>query len=325
MKKKITIRDVAYLSGVSISTVSRVVSGKMRVSEDTRKKVLRAIEKTGYEPDYTARALATNSTDTIAVIIDRSPMQSFSNAFFIEIIQSIVTQLTKYKKDMILLIKESEHNEEYNEVKRLIKSRKIDGVIKLSVQKDDMTLDYLISTNTPTVVVGRCDNSNIFTVNNDNKEAMRLSTKNLLETGCRKIAFVAGSPEYVVTIDRQQGFETALKENNIKIDKDDFYYIDFSTDSGYKLAKKLLDKKYDSIACTDDLIAFGISKYYNEHNKQIKINSFNNTYLSEISPIPFSSVDVNAKDLGKEAVELLFNNSNKIKDVIVDTNLILRS
>lgn len=325
MKKKVTIRDVAYISGVSISTVSRVVSGKIKVSEETQKKVLEAIEKTGYEPDYTARALATNSTDTIAVIIDRSPSRSFSNAFFIEIIKSIVTQLTKYKKDMILLIKESEYNEEYNEVKRLIKSGKVDAVIKLSVQKDDMTLDYLISTNTPTVVVGRCDNNNIFTVNNDNKKAMYLSAKNLIDSGYKKIAFVGGSSDYVVTVDRQLGFETALKENNIEINKDDFYYIDFSTDSGYELAEKLLDKDYDSIACTDDLIAFGIAKYYNEQNRYIKINSFNNTNLSEFSPIPFSSVDVNAKELGKEAVDLLFNNHEKIKDVIVETNLIIRS
>lgn len=325
MKKKVTIRDVAYLSGVSISTVSRAVSGNSKVSEKTQKKVMEAIEKTGYEPDYTARSLATNSTDTIAVIIDRSPTHSFSNAFFIEIIQAIATRLTKYKKDMILVLKESENNEECLEVKRLIRSGKIDAVIKLSVQKDDKTLEYLISTNTPTVLVGRYDNKNIHTVNNDNTKAMQLSTENLIDLGYKKIAFVAGSPEYVVTVDRQIGFEKALESRQIKQNKNDRYYIDFSIEAGYKLAETLIEKKYDAIACTDDLISFGISKYYSEINKNIKINSFNNTYLAQLSPIPFSSVDVNAEELGKEAVDLLFNNPNKNKNVIVDTKLVTRS
>lgn len=61
MNSKVTIKDIAYLSGVSISTVSRVVSGKKNVNEITRKKVQDVIKKTGYEPNYTARALATKT------------------------------------------------------------------------------------------------------------------------------------------------------------------------------------------------------------------------------------------------------------------------
>ena len=116
MNRKVTIRDIAYLSGVSISTVSRVVSGKTNVNEETRKAVLDAIEKTGYEPNYTARALATRSADTIGVIIDRVPSKGLNNTFFIESIQSIATSLNKYNKDMLLVFSSSDKSDEDRKV-----------------------------------------------------------------------------------------------------------------------------------------------------------------------------------------------------------------
>lgn len=324
MKRKVTIRDVAYLAGVSISTVSRVVSNKVNVNEETRLKVQKAIDKTGYEPNYTARALATSSTDTIAVIIDRSPTQSFGNSFFLDALDGIATKLSEYKKDILLLFSEENFSDEYSKVKFLIQSNKIDGIIKLSVKKNDQTIKYLHSTGTPTVVVGR-PNEDILYVNNDNVYAMKKAVNHLISNDAKKIAFVGGNKELIVTLDREKGFKSALDEANIFYDDNDIFYEGFTIDSGYEIADTLVKNNYDSVACTDDLIAYGIAKRYNELNKNIKIISFNNTYLAEISPLPISTVDVNAKKLGQEAVELLLSENPNKRHSIIDTNLIIRS
>nr|WP_276939820.1 LacI family DNA-binding transcriptional regulator [Helcococcus sueciensis] len=325
MNRKVTIRDIAYLSGVSISTVSRVVSGKANVSEETRQAVQDAIKKTGYEPNYTARALATKSADTVGVIIDRVPSKGLNNTFFIDSIQSIATTLNKYNKDMLLVFSSSDKSDEDIKVKKLIQSNKIDGIIKLSVQKNDKTLQYLSETETPTVLVGRTDLKNIISVNNDNIKAMKQGVNHLISKGMKKIAFVSGSPEYLVTVDRTTGYKLALEEAGLEYNEDNIFYTSFDIDSGYYIADELLKGDYEAVACTDDSIAFGISKKYTELGKYIEILTFNNSYLADFSDIPFTSVDINASELGRQSVELLLNNNKNIKEMLVETKLIIRS
>ena len=324
MKKKVTIRDVAYLAGVSISTVSRVVSNKVNVNEATRQKVQRAIDKTGYEPNYTARALATKNTDTIAVILDRSPSQSFGNSFFLDTLDALATKLNEYNKDLLLLFSDEIFSDEHSKVKKLIQSNKIDGVIKLSVIENDQTIKYLVSTSTPTVVVGRPEEDVLY-VNNDNFIAMKEVVNHIISKGCKKIAFVGGNKKLVVTSDREKGYEEALKDAQLAFDESFVFYSHFTIDSGYDLADKLIAEKFDAVACTDDLIAYGIAKRYAELNKKINITGFNNTYLSQLSPIPITTVDIHAKDLGKQAVDLLLNENSDRAYSIIPTKIITRS
>lgn len=325
MNTKVTIRDIAYLSGVSISTVSRVVSGKSNVNEATRKKVEEVIEITGYEPNYTARALATKNTDTIAVIIDRTPTQSFGNSFFIDVLDAIATQLNVEGKDMILLFSSPHIYDEDIKVKRLIQSNKIDGVIKLSVQENDKTLQFLIDSGTPTVVVGRSEDNNVLTVDNDNVKAMKEGVDYLINNGAKNIAFVAGQKDLVVTIDRLNGYKKSLNSHGISFKEDDIYYTDFDIDEAYKISEKLINKNYDAIASTDDLIAYGISRRYQETGNHTNILTFNNTLLTKLTSIPITTIDINVNKLGKKAVELLLHSDENDKNIIVNTKLITRS
>lgn len=325
MNTKVTIRDIAYLSGVSISTVSRVVSGKSNVNEATRKKVEEVIKITGYQPNYTARALATKNTNTIAVIIDRTPTQSFGNSFFIDVLDAIATQLNNEGKDMILLFSSPHIYDEDIKVKRLIQSNKIDGVIKLSVQENDKTLQFLIDSNTPTVVIGRAEDKNVLTVDNDNVKAMKEGVDYLINNGAKNIAFVAGQKDLVVTIDRLQGYKEALESHGIKFNEDDIYYTDFDIDEAYNVSDKLINKHYDAIASTDDLIAYGISRRYQDSGSHTNILTFNNTLLTKLTNIPISTIDIDVNKLGKKAVELLLHSDENDKNIIVNTKLITRS
>ncbi|WP_103981430.1 LacI family DNA-binding transcriptional regulator [Helcococcus massiliensis] len=322
MNSKVTIKDIAYLSGVSISTVSRVVSGKKNVNEITRKKVQDVIKKTGYEPNYTARALATKNTNTIAVVLDRTPKQSFTNSFYIEALEAISYELNLHGKDMLLVFSSNNIKKEDNKVKQLIQTNKIDGVIKLSVHQEDQTLQYLVETSTPTVIIGRHDNKNILSVNNNNVEAMEMAVDELINKGNKKIALVTGNKDLTVTIDRMEGYKKSLLRNNLTFSKDDIYSVNFDIDDAYNIADEIFKKDYDAIATTDDLIAFGISKRAKEVNKIYDILTFNNTLLAELSELPLIIVDINPAEIGKKSVELLLDTAPIEKQVIVNTKII---
>lgn len=322
MKSKVTIKDIAYLSGVSISTVSRVVSGKKNVNETTRKRVQDVIKKTGYEPNYTARALATKNTNTIAVVLDRTPQQSFTNSFYIEALEAISSELSLNGKDMLLVFASNNIKREDNKVKQLIQTNKIDGVIKLSVRQKDQTLQYLVETSTPTVIIGRHDNKNILSVNNNNVEAMEKGLDVLIKKGNKKIALVTGNKDLTVTIDRIEGYKNSLKKHGLTYSEDDIYSVSFDITAAYNIAEEILKKDYDAIATTDDLIAFGISKRAKEENKFYDILTFNNTLMAELSELPLIIVDINPAEIGKKSVELLLDACPIQKQVIVDTKII---
>lgn len=322
MNSKVTIKDIAYLSGVSISTVSRVVSGKKNVNEITRKKVQDVIKKTGYEPNYTARALATKNTNTIAVILDRTPKQSFTNSFYIEALEAISYELDLHGKDMLLVFSSNNIKKEDNKVKQLIQTNKIDGVIKLSVHQEDQTLQYLVETSTPTVIIGRHDNKNILSVNNNNVEAMEMAVDKLVNKGNKKIALVTGNRDLTVTIDRIEGYKKSILSNGLTYSEDDIYSVKFDIDDAYNIADEIFKKDYDAIATTDDLIAFGISKRAKEVNKVYDILTFNNTLLAELSELPLIIVDINPAEIGKKSVELLLDTEPIEKQVIVNTKII---
>lgn len=325
MKGKVTIRDIAYLSGVSISTVSRVVSGKSNVNKATRQKVEEVINQTGYEPNYTARALATKNTNTIAVIIDRSPTQSFGNSFFIDVLDSIATNLNSRDKDMILVFSSPNKFDGDLKVKQLIQSNKIDGVIKLSVQKNDKTLKYLMDSSTPTVIIGSSDEFDVLSVNNNNIQAMRQGANHLLTDGFKKIAFVAGQPDLTVTIDRLMGYKLAMQDHKMPVHESDIYYTNFDIEDSYKIADKLMNKGYDAIATTDDLIAYGIARRFKETGRTCNILTFNNSLLTSLSSLPLTIIDINVKDLGKKSVDLLLDENPSDRQITVETKLITRS
>lgn len=324
---KVTIRDVAKLAGVSISTVSRVVAEKGLVNQETVEKVREAIEKTGYQPNYIARALATKSTDTIGVIVDRSPALSLRNSYFVEVLEAIATELAKNDKDMLVVFSE-DNNLENRKVKKLINSKKIDGFIKLSVLKDDKTIGFLSESKTPTVVIGSPEiEDGIISIDNDNIQSMKNVVQYHIDKGRNKIAFVGGNLSYIVSAHRKEGYRLALEENGIEYDEDLVFCTEFTIEDGYNIAQELLNRKIDAVACTDDLIAVGIANRYSENKQKIAISGFNNTYYSMNTKIPITTVDINVRELGKKSVELLMDfiqNGTIIDKSFIETKIIIR-
>src|SRR5690625_2519062 len=165
----VTIKDVAKATGVSPSTVSRVISDSPRISEETKRKVRKAMKEMGYHPNISARNLVAKSTKSIGVILPSSADKALQNPFFPEVLRGIGSIAYEMEYTVTLLSGKTE-KEIYQEVKRMVNGRYVDGIILLYSLMDDPVIDFLYKKNFPFVVIGRPYNyvNEITHVNNDN-------------------------------------------------------------------------------------------------------------------------------------------------------------
>lgn len=327
----VTIKEVADLAKVSTSTVSRVLAGNPRISDETKERVWKAVKHLNYHPNAIARSLANKSTNTLGVILPSGNDDLFKNPFFIQ----AMTGISKYAKKIgyyIMYTYSKNEEEEVNIIDNYINSKLVDGIILLTSRYDDKSIKNLKNRKFPFVVIGRPDDiDNDLWIDNDNFRAMREIVYYLIEKEHRNIAFIGGPSNLYMSRDRYQGYISALQENNIDIDSNYIYEMeDFTEECGYLAAKKIFENKsVTGIVTTDDLLAFGALKFMKEKSiKDISIAGFNNTPLSEYQSPPLTTVNINADLLGYNAAKLLISSLRNTLEgknyFIVNTEIIKR-
>jgi len=326
----VTIKDVAKEANVSPSTVSRVIAGSNRISEETKKKVKDAIEKLNYHPNVVARSLTSKMTKVIGIVLPSEEGNLFKNPFFIY----VMTGISKYAQEagyyiMYTFFKTEE--EKLNAIKNYINSNLADGIILTTVHSKDKGIKYLKEKDFPFVVIGRPeDTKNVLWVDNDNFQAMYNVLSKLFMKGHREIAFIGAKSELNVSKDRLSGYKQAHRIHGVDIDENMIVEVeDFREDLGYNAIRQILNvSKPTAVVCTDDLLALGVSSYLvQNHIKAIAIVGFNNTPLAEYQKPSLSSVDINAKQLGYYAIKMLVDKlEGNIENMhyIIETNLIER-
>ncbi|WP_299094937.1 LacI family DNA-binding transcriptional regulator [uncultured Metabacillus sp.] len=308
----VTIKDVAKKANVAPSTVSRVIANSPRISEQTKKRVREVMEELGYHPNFQARSLAAKSTQAIGVIMPNSAYHAFQNPFFPEVLRGI-SKNAHANKYGIYLSTGSTENEIYAEVMSMVQGRRVDGIILLYSRINDKAMKFLQETNFPFSVVGRPyeNEERITYVDNDNIYITKQITNYLIELGHRTIAFVGGSSDFVVTIDRLNGYKLALAEAGIPFNEDYLVHEEFIKENGRIAIESLMSLKNPPTALVtqDDLIAYEMISHLEDMNikvpDDISIVSFNNLMLSEHSKPPLTSIDISIYQLGFEATNCL--------------------
>ncbi|MEC5422947.1 LacI family DNA-binding transcriptional regulator [Virgibacillus sp. C22-A2] len=331
----VTIKDVAKATGVSPSTVSRVIADNPRISPDTKKKVRKAMKELGYHPNINARNLVVKSTKAIGVIMPSSANTALQNPFFPEILRGIGSVTHNMQYSMMLSSGESDE-EIYAEVQRMVYGSYIDGVILLYSRVNDRVMNFLQENEFPFVIVGKpYENINKIThVDNDNFAAGKEITRHLIEQGHEKIAFIGGSKDLFVTMDREAGYEAALKEAGL-MDCDEYkIHTEFLKSGGREAVEDLLalDNRPTGIVVSDDLMSLGVLSTLEESGvnvpQDISLVSFNNVYLSEITRPALTTVDVNIYELGaqsaKALIEKTVTKTEPSKRIIVPYKIVYR-
>jgi len=329
----ITIKEVAKLAGVSPSTVSRVISDSSRISDITKKNVRKAMGELGYHPNAIARSLVNRSTNTIGIVMPQSPEKAFLNPFFPQALSGI--SAAAHEADYCILLSTGSSEEEQEEsIKSIIMGGRVDGVILMYSSANNDTLEIIKEMKIPAVIIGKPMNTEgILYVDNDNVDASYKVTKRLIEKGHKKIAFLSGSFKYVVSLDRLDGYRSALLHYGLELDRNYIVEGEFSKESGYESMEKLLSvrEKPTAMVVTDDVMAFGaieaIKKAGLKIPQDIEVVSFNNVPLAELCIPSLTSVDIDAYSLGYESSKLIIEkiNGKAEKDkVIVPTHIVYR-
>ncbi len=255
----ITIKDVAKLSGVSISTVSRVINDSKPVSPEVRKKVLSVIEETGYKPNDVARSLVTRRSYLIGVIVN-----NLAQSYVADIVRGIEEIGKMYDYD-ILLCSSYFSKEAQKKYLQLLDRKQAEGIFLVGHSFDDEILELAKSLNKPCVYFTKKIKEGMEYISIDYFAAGYEATNFLIKQGHKKIAYVSDY-ENGVTVEEQKisGYKKALKDNEFNTKGLNFYVANGRRyNHAYSLGPSILKdiKKIDAILCSNDELAIGVMNY----------------------------------------------------------------
>ncbi|MDX1359402.1 MAG: LacI family DNA-binding transcriptional regulator [Clostridia bacterium] len=302
-----TLNDVAKVAKVSVSTVSRVISGSNLISEATAEIVRQAMEEVNYHPNAVAKSLANKMrTKIIGLVLPRDTYSVYHNQFFMDALSGI-TLCAQEKGYYIMNAYQGEENS-HTTIRDMIKSGWIDGAILTTVEYEDQNIKYLEKKEIPYAIIGSpIEGANAISVDNDNVKIMDDVCQMLIDKGIRRIALICGDTKYIYNKHRHDGYINALKRNGIAIDRGIMHVGMHGYKNGYDSMGKLLDKNIEGVVTTDDILAFGAVRCMNDNNVSYPITGFNNTMITEIIKPHLTSVDIRAEKLGYEACNMLIN------------------
>lgn len=296
--KTLTIADIADALGVSKTTVSRAISGKGRIGSETRERVLKYIDAHNYTPNVIAKSLAQNKTYNLAVVMP-GDYELIDLPFFQNCIMGIQEIASSFDYDMLLTVC---NNADVTKLERIVRNRKVDGVILLRSFMDDVQVEYLQEKNVPFVITGSSNYKGVVQVDNDHRAACRELTSILLMKRMKKIALIGGNEEHVVTQSRLMGFKDAFADSGLAVDESLIY---MNLDNPVLLDGKLDDiikREVDCIVCMDDAICMEVLYKLRREGisvpDQIRVASFYNSSMLETHDPSITSLDFDAKELG---------------------------
>jgi len=265
--RMITIKDVAKLSGVSISTVSRVINDSKPVSPEVRKKVLSIIEETGYKPNDVARSLVTRRSYLIGVIIN-----NLAQSYVADIVRGIEEIGKMYDYD-ILLCSSYFSKEAQKKYLQLLDRKQAEGIFLVGHSFDDEILDLAKSLNKPCVYFTKKIKEDMEYISIDYFAAAYEATNYLIKQGHKKIAYVSDY-ENGVTVEEEKisGYKKALKDNEFSTKGLNMYVANGRRyNHAYTLGPSLLKdiKKIDAIFCSNDELAIGVMNYLLDNGVKI--------------------------------------------------------
>jgi len=252
-----TLATVAAVAGVSPATVSRVINDSAPVKPAIRQAVQTAIERLGYVPNRAARSLATQRTDSIALVV-REPVgfgivDPYLSSMTVAASQSLVGT------GIHLVVMMAQNDTDHAELAQYVRAGHVDGVMLLSVHDDDPLPHQLLRAGIPTVLGGRPMTTleGCSYVDVDNQGGAQIVARRLIETGRARIATIAGPMDMTAGVDRLTGFRTALSE--MGQEPPIIAHGSFTRASGEVAMHRLLEREpdLDAIFGASDMMAIG--------------------------------------------------------------------
>ena len=308
----LTIKDIAKICGVGISTVSRAINDDPGINQNTRKRILKVIKEYNYVPNNSARNLKMTESNTIALLI-----KGIDNQFFQGMLKIFEEELKKHEYTF-LLHAVGEDQDDVSVAVQLAKEKRLKGLIFLNM----------------TAPKRKCSSVSI----DDKKESYR-AVDYLCKKGHKKIAMISGkSSDQAVGGLRLKGYREALADNGIKVNENLVRYMkddipEYSVANGYEVTKELLQSKeeFTALYAISDLTAFGAYKAISEAGKKIpddySVLGFDGIEMSKYFQPSLSTMKQPCEQMVKSSIELLMdqiNGKEEKKQLIFQAELLER-
>lgn len=326
-KRAVTIRDVAKTAGVSVSTVSRVLNGKVDVARETKDHILSIIEDLGYTTNLAARSMRSQKKNLIGLV-----MPDIAYPFAIEVMKGVNRAIAESEFDLLVYTsgdvrKRGRIISEQKYVSLLANSIS-DGVIVVAPAAPEYNIDKPLVSIDPVM-----KHTNFPSVHATNYEGSLEAMEYLIGLGHRRIGFIGGREELESANRRLMGYLDAIENAGITIDEQLIVSGDYTDKAGYKGGKYLLslDDRPTAIFATNDQMAMGVFQIAEEMGLRIpddfSLVGFDN--ISESKYLGLTTVDQFMSDMGYAATQMLIKIINEIpledQTYKMQTKLIIRN
>lgn len=308
----VTIKDVAKAAGTSVSTVSKVINGHYSISEETANRVRDVIKELNYYPSTSAQSFARGSTKIVTILTNLSPNTAFQNPHMFEIVAGL--EETLRSKGYRLHLRGVDSTNAYDVAEEIISRRSADALaIHVSVMTHPLA-GLLTKLRFPHIVLGMPNfESQVCWIDNNNIFSGTIAASYLLSQGYRKIAFIGGQYYDLGSSLRLQGVKQEIKNAGFQLDEQYIWLGDSTREDGFRMTAKLLDQKLlpDAIICANNYIAMGCVDALREKEMKIPddiaVLAFDDYPFSQIIEPKLTVVDIDVRDLGKQAGKLLLD------------------
>jgi len=300
-----TIRDVARLADVCVSTASAVINGRATVRKALKLRVLRAIEALNYHPDNVARSLRVRRTKSIGIVIP-----DLTNSFYPEVMRGM-EDVARGSAYSTIFCDSREDDELERSCLRMLLSRRVEGVL-IAPAGSYGARDFLMRQGIPFVFFDRVPrNFPGMAVLTDNFEASRNTIRYLVGLGHERIAVVICRPDLPNVSERLEGFRQAMKENDLPVPEEYLRSVDYHSVGGYQSGLELmrLPLPPSAIFSCNNKMTLGVMRALRELHipcpERVSIAGFDDfEWAANINP-PLTAIAQPSYEIGKRAMELL--------------------
>lgn len=328
--RRLTLKDVAEIAGVSPSTVSRVLSGSPLVNEETRKKVLKVVQELNYQPNVVARALKKRESNTIGLLVP-----DIVNPYFAEIARG-VEDIAHQNGYSVVLCNYDASTEKERKYLQVLLQRQIDGLIYAGSGLVGDSIVNLVQAGIPTVLLDR-DTSEILDVDTvciDDERAAQLAVDHLIALGHRDIALLSGPEHLNSSKGRLAGYKLSLARNAIDFKPELVASGPFTMEAGFELVTRLVESKvqFTAVFAMSDMMAIGAIKALQRRRlrvpEDIAVVGFDNIKISGLITPELTTVAQPIYQLGSTAFTILKERlearHHRRRRVVLETCLVVR-
>jgi LacI family transcriptional regulator len=324
-----TLRDVAQEAGVSTKTVSRVVNNQGELSEATRQRVLAAIEKLGYRPSKLARALVTQHTDTIGLVLG-----DITNPFFPEVARGVLDTAEAVGYNVFVCNSDGDHQREIRTLNSL-SDHAVDGIINFATFELEPSLSRYAVPGRPMVLVNRLFDCHwVSAVMMQAQRGAETAVDYLLAKGHRQIAMLAGPAFSMNRLQRVRGYRASFAAHGLPVVEEWILPGAPIQARGRESARELLLRypEITAIFAYNDLLALGAMQACNELGRRVPddcaIIGFDDIPLADTISPSLTTVRVDKYELGRQAMnrllQMLAEPGIELGPVWMDVELVVR-